>query len=178
MSWRVKEDPKSDVQGGGRRGHNESKVKGWKQGMYYVWAQNALGLQRLALELLWFLWHDHLPPPCASLCTCQEASQLFNKLSPGFRRPAFFPIQHTTLNDDLGNKAYKKLFPRSNNVSPFYGRAITKLWQVSVLAESVKQHTKMFFTTFYTMELKHGTFRHNAWASRASPKVVWTILCE
>lgn len=37
---------------------------------------------------------------------------------------------------------------------------------MSVLAELEKQHAKMFFITFYTVELQHSTFRHQSMSSK------------
>ena len=58
---------------------------------------------------------------------------------------------------------------------------------MSVLADPEKQHTEMLFSTFNTMERKHGSLmmssriiinaEHQWWASRISPKVTgWTLI--
>lgn len=137
----------------------------------------SLGCDGVAWTILASLT-DYLPLPCAPLCICGEKSRLFSQTSPGFHRPAFSPAQPIAFNDYLGNRAYKELFPGSSNVSPSYRSPITKLWHRSVLAELEKQHTQMIFSTIYTVELKHDSFRHQCRASGISPKVIWDPLAS
>lgn len=120
----------------------------------------SLGGEGLAWNHFWFpgrLLSSSLGFPFAFVGRPQYS---LIKISPSFHRPALSPAQCTAFNDYLGSKAYKELFPGSNNVSPSFRNLITKLLHRSVLAELEKQHIKMIFRTFYTVELKHGTSRH------------------
>lgn len=64
-------------------------------------------------------------------------------------------------------------------MSPSYGSPITKLGQMSILAESEKQHTEMFFSTFCAVELKHGVLlRTTLEITESLQRSSDMILCE